>query len=79
MLHAHLLSRRLTALAPAAIAAAIFALAGCSKEEPKPAPAEAPKAEAPAPKKEEGPLTVKIGLAAPLTGSLLVVRLRRRK
>jgi branched-chain amino acid transport system substrate-binding protein len=52
----------------AAIAAAALALAGCGKEEPK--PAEAPKAEAaPAPKKDDGPLTVKIGLAAPLTGS----------
>jgi len=62
------LSWRLNALTSAAIIATAFTLAGCGKEAPK--PAEAPKAEAaPAPKKDEGPLTVKIGLAAPLTGS----------
>jgi len=62
------LSWRLNALTSAAIIATAFTLAGCGKEAPK--PAEAPKAEAaPASKKDEGPLTVKIGLAAPLTGS----------
>ena len=68
MQSANLLSTRLNRLATAAMLAGAFTLSGCGKEEPKPAPA-APKAEAPAPKKEEGPLTVKIGLAAPLTGS----------
>ncbi|HEX4328799.1 MAG TPA: branched-chain amino acid ABC transporter substrate-binding protein [Burkholderiales bacterium] len=62
------LRRRFSTLTLAAVAAATLALAGCGKEEPK--PAEAPKAEAaPAAPKDQGPLTVKLGVASPLTGS----------
>lgn len=61
------LRRRASILAFCALAASL-GLAGCGKEEPK--PAEAPKAAAaPATPKDEGPLTVKIGVASPLTGS----------
>lgn len=47
-----------------ATVAAIFAVYGCSKEAP---PEPAPKAEAPAPA-PQGPLVVKLGHSAPLTG-----------
>ncbi len=49
-------------LAAGLLAAAIFTMQGCSREEP---PKPAPKAEAPPPPQET---VVKIGLAAPLTG-----------
>jgi branched-chain amino acid transport system substrate-binding protein len=55
---------RLTAIA----AAALMALAGCGKEEPK--PAEPPKAAEPAKPAEPPPQIVKIGHAAPLTGGI---------
>ena len=47
-----------------AASAALFALAGCGKQEEAPKPAEAPQAAAPA------GVTVKIGHAAPLTGGI---------
>ncbi|MDB5806383.1 MAG: branched chain amino acid transporter substrate-binding protein [Betaproteobacteria bacterium] len=66
--HSNTLRRRFSALTLAVVAAATLGLAGCGKEEPK--PAEASKAgTAPTPPKDQGPLTVKIGVASPLTGS----------
>ena len=53
-------SKRVLAIAASA---ALFALAGCGKQEEAPKPAEAPQAAAPA------GVTVKIGHAAPLTGA----------
>jgi len=66
--HSKILRRRFSALTLAALAAATLTLAGCGKEEAK--PAETPKADAAAASpKDQGPLTVKIGVASPLTGS----------